>query len=215
MPEIINNVTTGTGLLHEVFQETVKQAFVSAGFPRYEYDTTTGKYKNVVDGTDLEYDVRFAKVFEINEDAMDYRPICMTMVGDWLDPNLIPLSDSIYSQVYGYIRTHHRIFKIDSSGRVISSSYAYSDLLYDPNYAHEQKQTVYLNPETGYFVTINLGFSDSSYRSPFRARIPVVLLRYDYSANSISFPSRVAVDTQDDTSNKHVLCLLNIKSIQI
>jgi hypothetical protein len=73
MPEIINNVTTGTSLLHEVFQETVKQAFVSAGFPRYEYDTTTGTYKNVVDGTSLEYDVRFPKVFDLGEEALDYR----------------------------------------------------------------------------------------------------------------------------------------------
>jgi hypothetical protein len=113
----------------------------------------------VVDGTDLEYDVRFPKVFEINDDAMDYKPICMTMVGDWLDPNLIPLSDGIYTQVTDRIRTHHRIFKIDSSGRVLNSSYAYSDLNNYPSYAFEQKQFVYLNPEAGYFVTIGLGFS--------------------------------------------------------
>ncbi len=202
MPEIINNVTTSTGLLHEVFQETVKQAFVSAGFPRYEYDTSTGRYKNVVDGTDLEYDVRFPKVFEINLDDMDYHPICMTMVGDWKDPNLVPLSDGIYSENYGYLRTHHRIFKIDSSGRVLTSSYAYSDLYYHPTWAYEQKQFIYLNPETGYFVTIGLGYFDDTRYSPYRVKVPVVLLSYDYTNNSISFPSRVAVDTQDDTSNK-------------
>jgi hypothetical protein len=200
MPEIINNVTTGTGLLHEVFQETVKQAFVSAGFPRYEYDTTTGKYKNVVDGTDLEYDVRFPKVFEINDDAMDYKPICMTMVGDWLDPNLIPLSDGIYTQVTDRIRTHHRIFKIDSSGRVLNSSYAYSDLNNYPSYASEQKQFVYLNPEAGYFVTIGLGFFDLY--SGSRMKIPVVLLRYDYSTGSISFPSRLPADVQGNDSSR-------------
>jgi hypothetical protein len=202
MPEIINNVTTGTGLLHEVFQETIKQAFVSAGFPRYEYDTTTGKYKNVVDGTDLEYDVRFPKVFEINDDAMDYKPICMTMVGDWLDYNLIPLSDGIYSSVSSYIRTHHRIFKIDSSGNVLNSSYAYNDLPYSSSRLFEQRQFIYLNPETGYFVTVGLGYFDASNTSSYRVRIPVALLSYDYIANSISFPSRVAVDTQDDTSNR-------------
>jgi hypothetical protein len=198
MPEIINNVTTGGALLHEVFQETIKQAFVSAGFPRYEYDTTTGKYKNVVDGTDLEYDVRFARGFSINIEAMDYKQICMTMVGDWLDYNLIPLSDGTYSSVSSYIRTHHRIFKIDSSGKVLSSSYAYSDLYYSPSNACEQRQFIYLNPETGYFVTVGLGFFDASNR----VRIPVVLLRYDYTANSISFPSRIAVDTKDATSNR-------------
>jgi hypothetical protein len=202
MPEIINNVTTGVGLLHEVFQETVKQAFASAGFPRYEYDTTTGRYKNVVDGTDLEYDVRFAKVFEINEDYMDYKPICMTMVGDWLDPNLIPLSDGYYTSVNRNLRTYHRIYKIDSSGKVLSSSYAYSSTPYDPAREIEQKQVVYLNPEAGYFVTINLGFFDCSYSNLYRVKIPVVLLGYDYTTNSISFPSRVAVDTQDDTSNR-------------
>jgi hypothetical protein len=201
MPEIINNVTTGTGLLHEVFQETIKQAFVSAGLPRYEYDTTTGKYKNVVDGTDLEYDVRFPKVFEINDDPMDHRMICMTMAGDWLDPDLIPLSDGTYSQVSRYIRTHYRIFKIDSSGKVLSSSYAYSDLLYDPAYSTEQKQTVYLNPETGYFVTVGLGYFETR-SGHYRVGIPVVLLGYNYNSNSISFPSRVAVSTQDDTSNR-------------
>jgi len=201
MPEIINNVTTGTGLLHEVFQETIKQAFVAAGFPRYEYDTTTGKYKNVVDGTDLEYDVRFAKVFEINEDAMDYRPICMTMVGDWLDPNLIPLSDGVSSSSSSQIRTHHRIFRIDSLGRVLNSSFAQSDLIYGSSQSNEKRQFVYLNPEAGYFVAIGLGYFDAS-RSTFRVRIPVVLLRYDHVANSISFPSRVAVSTQDDTSNR-------------
>jgi hypothetical protein len=207
MPEIINNVTTGGALLHEVFQETVKQAFVSAGFPRYEYDTTTGRYKNVVDGTDLEYDVRFAKVFEINEEAMDYRPICMTMVGDWLDPNLIPLSDGVYSEVYTYMRTHHRIFKINSSGSVLSSSYAYCDTYvavdsYGAFYGYDQRQFVYLNPETGYFVTVGLGFFNANTSSPYRVKIPVVLLRYDYASNSISFPSRVAVDARDDTSNR-------------
>jgi hypothetical protein len=206
MPEIINNVTTSTGLLHEVFQDTVKRAFVSAGFPRYEYETSTRRYKNVSDGTYLEYDVRFAKVFEINDDAMGYRPICITMVGDWLDPNLIPLSDGIYRQYHYYyernLQTHHRMFKIDSSGRVLSSSYAYNELWYEPISASEQKQFIYLNPESGYFVAIGLGFFDSSYTSPYRVMIPVVLLRYDHTDNSISFPSAVLVDTKDDTSNQ-------------
>jgi len=204
MPEITNNVTSSTGLLHEVFQDTVKRAFVSGGFPRYEYETTTRRYKNVSDGTYLEYDVRFPKVFEINEDSMNYKLLCVTMVGDLLDPSLIPLSDGIRpsNYYYNYIMTHHRIFKIDSSGKVLSSSYSYHELPYYPARSYEQRQFVYLNPEGEYFVAIGLGFFDSSYESPYRVRIPVVLLRYDNTENSISFPSSFLVDTKDDTSNQ-------------
>ncbi len=208
MPEIINNVTTEDGLLHEVFQETIKRSFVSAGFARYEYDTTTGRYKNVVDGTYLEYDVRFPRVFEINDDPMGYKPLCITMVGDWLDPNLIPLSDGVYSQELGYMVTHHRILKIDSSGKVLSSSYAHRSLYiveggyYTLLYGYEQRQFIYLNPETDYFVAVGLGYVDANSTSPYRVRIPVVLLSYDDASNSISFPSEAAVYNQDDESNR-------------
>ena len=59
MPEVTRNVTTGTSLLHEAMQESIKQSLAAAGFPVYEFDPATERFKDTVSGEDIGYEVRF------------------------------------------------------------------------------------------------------------------------------------------------------------
>ncbi len=108
MPEIINNVTTGSGLLHEVFQETIKQSLVSSGFHVYEYDQSSGRFKSVVDGSDIGVDVVFARRLDAGgsrygtENQNSNQITSGNMIVDLSDGNILPyaISDDDYIAYY-------------------------------------------------------------------------------------------------------------------
>lgn len=96
MPESTTNVTTGLGLLHEVFQESVKQSFVSLGYPVYEYDQSSGGYKDTVTGESIGFPVRFPRIRELFTANSNYSSsMCLTMeLGRGID-NVVLAAESV------------------------------------------------------------------------------------------------------------------------
>lgn len=193
MPEIINNVTSGSALLHEVFQETVKQTFQSAGFQVYEYDQNTGRFKSVVDGSDLGFDVRFPRINWL----YDYQGIGENVfihgnvVVDWLEgENLVPI-------FYNERNTKYRTFSLLrlSSGNVSSILSTEQDFYYDSDTQHE---ILIMNPKPGYLIFYALGVTKNpktNYYQDF-----VFTISYNLSDNSLSEKSKIRASIEDDTS---------------
>lgn len=121
MPESTTNVTTGLGLLHEVFQENVKQSFVSLGYPVYEYDQSSGGYKNTVTGESIGFPVRFPRIRELFTTDYNYSSsMCLTMeLGRGID-NVVIAVESV-NKDWGEVAL--RFLQLGNSGEVVFSTF--------------------------------------------------------------------------------------------
>ncbi|AYJ73968.1 hypothetical protein phiLo_116 [Thermus phage phiLo] len=200
MPEIINNVTTASGLLHEVFQETVKQSFQSAGFPVYEYDQNTGRFVSPTAG-DLGLEVRFPRTTQIAYfESFRYNNnndiILGNIIVDPIDPSVVPL----YHKEISYYQNRFRVLKIDSNGGISSSLSVYYDFYssgYRDTWVHS---SLIFNPVPGTFVVFSLGRTTSSLvGSENTATDNIVVIRYDLQSSSISVTQRIYASLGTDS----------------
>lgn len=188
MPEVINSVTTGSGLLHEVFQDTLKQSLQSAGFHVYEYDQSSGRFKSNVDGQDLGMEVRFPRMSYIYDYGTggDNTFIHGNMVVDWSEgSDLVPI---FYNMNF---TNYRRLYLIRLSGGEVSSS-LYNEFrfyYYPSDRSYSQNEILLMNPVPGYLIVYALGRTTNPvtyYYQDF-----VMLFSYDLTNNSISERSRI------------------------
>ena len=179
MPESVNNVTTGTGLLHEVFHETVKQSFVSLGFPVYEYDQTSGQFKDVANGQPLGFEVRFANIRELFTTDYNYNDWAVALASEINgDDNLVLSFEATPKSSGGHIV--HANF-LGSQGNVVGVSRNSSGPFSSSHY-YEPRSVFYDIPTQGRVLVISFGRSSTSGSSSS----PVTVSSYSYDPSNYS-----------------------------
>ena len=213
MPEVTRNVTTGTSLLHEAMQESIKQSLAAAGFPVYEFDPATERFKDTVSGEDIGYEVRFPYWtyldYQWSDSSHFYLRPGISIITDLSDPELVVMgrnfdsSGLYYENSFAIIRRNLETGELSSKITLNASYYyGYSSCYYD------NRQHIILNPEQGYFIDIVLGYHGHSSGTP---RLTVYLVNYNFQSMSASVRTSLGLDISSGSSIRHIDTLMSSK----